>query len=71
MMFLAARYGIVRIVFQLLLSNHIIACLWFLLGSEENPDSTWVEQMQLKSKPAEFQYTTSLVEELGVLFRCF
>ncbi|CAK9011703.1 unnamed protein product [Durusdinium trenchii] len=63
------QYGIVRIVFQLLLSNHIIACLWFLLGSEENPDSTWVEQMQLKSKPAEFQYTTSLYwafSQLGV-----
>eukprot|EP00913_Durusdinium_trenchii_P022117 g20783.t1 len=54
------QYSVLKIVVQLVISTHIIACLWFLIGSEDHPDSTWVDQLQLKGKTPSLQYATSL-----------
>lgn len=55
------QYSVLKIVVQLVISTHIIACLWFLIGSEDHPDSTWVDQLQLKGKTPSLQYATSLL----------
>ena len=63
------QYSILKIVVQLMISNHIIACLWFLIGTEDHPDSTWVESQGLKDKAPYVQYYTSLhwaYAQLGV-----
>ena len=54
------QYSILRIVAQLLLSSHVIACLWFLVGKAHSRDSTWLEDSQLKEKSVSLQYATSL-----------
>ena len=63
------QYSIIKILFQLLLCNHIIACLWFVVGSDDTLEKTWVKEMQLQDKDAAFQYASSLhwtFTQLGV-----
>ena len=57
------RYSIIRLILQLVLSNHIIACLWFHVGDQEDPDSTWLERAELKNKPVSFQYATRCLDD--------
>ena len=54
------QYSIFKIIVQLFLCNHIIACLWFLLGSGTTPEATWVQDMDMKDKPPSLQYAISL-----------
>lgn len=48
---LRVRYGIVKIILQLLVSNHIIACLWFYIGSQESPDSSALQGFPARATP--------------------
>lgn len=57
------RYSIFKILLQLILSNHLIACFWFLLGddgsmgdtTEEVPNASWVDVLQLKDRSVAYQ----------------
>jgi len=73
------QYSIFKILLQLILSNHLIACFWFLLGDEgsigEVPTeevsthASWVDALQLKDTSVAYQYFTSLhwaYAQLGV-----
>jgi len=71
------QYSIFKILLQLILSNHLIACFWFLLGddgsmgdtTEEVPNASWVDVLQLKDRSVAYQYFTSLhwaYAQLGV-----
>ncbi len=61
------RYSIFKILLQLILSNHLIACFWFLLGdegsmgdTEQFPNASWVDAMQLKGRSVAYQLLTSV-----------
>jgi len=63
------QYSILKIIFQLLIYNHIIACLWYGIGAEDHSDSSWVEHLQLKERSVSLRYATSLhwaYAQLGV-----
>lgn len=63
------QYSIMKIIFQLLIYNHIIACLWYGIGAEDHDDSSWVEKMQLNERSVSVRYATSLhwaYSQLGV-----
>eukprot|EP00435_Cladocopium_sp_Y103_P042392 s1144_g11.t1 len=68
------QYSIFKLLLQLLLCNHIIACLWFLIGdqdadADEDPRDSWLVVSQLKKRSVSYQYFTSLhwaYAQLGV-----
>eukprot|EP00434_Breviolum_minutum_P026538 symbB.v1.2.023458.t1/scaffold2145.1/size88005/4 len=63
------QYSILKIIIQLVLSNHIIACLWFGLGAFHDSESSWVEELDLENQSTAYQYATSLhwaFSQLGV-----
>eukprot|EP00435_Cladocopium_sp_Y103_P023873 s944_g5.t2 len=63
------QYSVMKIIFQLLIYNHIIACLWYGIGAEDHDDSSWVAQLQLKERSVPLRYATSLhwaYAQLGV-----
>ena len=74
------RYSIFKILLQLILSNHLIACFWFLLGDEgsigEVPTeevsthASWVDALQLKDTSVAYQLLASVVVPVG-FFRGF
>lgn len=53
------QYSILKIIIQLVLSNHIIACLWFGLGAFHDSESSWVEELDLENQSTAYQYATS------------
>lgn len=55
------QYSILKIIVQLIISNHIIACLWFGLGIfEDEGEPTWMKELELETKSPAYQYATSL-----------
>lgn len=53
-------FGIVLIVVGLVLANHVVACLWYSVGSQEGVEVTWVIENDMQSKTILYQYVTSL-----------
>ena len=53
------QYSVFKIGIQLVVSNHIIACLWFGLGAYA-AEPSWVEEIELMNTPVSYQYATSL-----------
>lgn len=59
------QYSILKIIIQLVLSNHIIACLWFGLGAFHDSESSWVEELDLENQSTAYQYATSPLVAIG------
>ncbi len=62
------QYSILKIIIQLVLSNHIIACLWFGLGAFHDSESSWVEELDLENQSTAYQYATSPWVALFTIF---
>jgi len=51
-------FGILKVVIMLLVTNHVVACLWYMIGLID-PENGWVET-KMKERDLGYQYATSL-----------
>ncbi|CAK9007706.1 Potassium voltage-gated channel subfamily H member 2 (Ether-a-go-go-related gene potassium channel 1) (ERG-1) (Eag-related protein 1) (Ether-a-go-go-related protein 1) (MERG) (Voltage-gated potassium channel subunit Kv11.1) [Durusdinium trenchii] len=63
------QYNILKIVGYIILLQHVIACLWFFVGTSETGEASWIEVTQLRTATVQFQYFSCLhwsFTQLGV-----
>ncbi|CAJ1397434.1 unnamed protein product [Effrenium voratum] len=53
------QYGVVKIIIRLMLINHVIACLWYMMSMEEEGPN-WVNENGLEGESTAYLYATSL-----------
>ena len=53
------QYGVVKIILRLMLINHVIACLWYMMSTEEEGPN-WVKENGLEGESTAYLYATSL-----------
>ncbi|CAJ1376287.1 unnamed protein product [Effrenium voratum] len=53
------HYGVAKIILRLMLINHIIACFWYMLSTEEEGPN-WVKGSGLEDESLAYLYATSL-----------
>jgi len=49
-----------QMLLVLVVFNHLMACVWFLIGDTGNGDYTWVMIQELEDRDVAYQYLTSL-----------
>jgi len=53
--------GIAKLLIFIMLLNHLIACVWFAIGSIDlEREDTWIKEHMMGAKPIEYQYLTAL-----------